>query len=68
MHHALVVPDRNVILVHPPVPDMHVVIEQDRLMQPVHNLTRLDPRQAVDPLDVVSETVDGVPLSPVSPK
>jgi hypothetical protein len=50
------------------VPNMHVVIEQDRLMQPVHNLTRLDPRQAVDPLDMVSEAVDGVPLSPVSPK
>lgn len=68
MHHALVVPDRNVVLIDPPVPDMDIVVNDDHLLQPVHDLSRLDLRQAVDALNMVAEAVYGVPLLSVSPR
>lgn len=68
MHHALVVPDRNVVLIDPPVPDMDIVVNDDHLLQPVHDLSRLDLRQAVDALNMVAKAVYGVPLLSVSPR
>lgn len=67
MYHTLVIPDRNIIFIDPPMSNVEVVVEHDRLLQPVHDLARFYLRQTIDTLDMVAEAVDSVPLSSVSP-
>ncbi len=58
---APVVPDRHIVGIHPPMPDLQVVILDNEAHEPVKQCSRLKWGQSVDVLHVVSNCKHGFP-------
>ena len=61
MIHAPIIPDGHVVCILPTVANLHIVVPNDQIEKPLHQLAGLERGQIIDLLGVVSEGKDRLP-------